>query len=117
MEIVQERLEREFDQDLITTAPSVVYEVVMPAGEVLMVENPSKIPDAGRIQEIREPIVNVHLYMPQDYVGAVMTLANNKRGIQQNMAYNGKQVMRTYDRPLAEIGLDFFAKLKPCCPA
>jgi GTP-binding protein LepA len=112
MEIVQERLEREFDQDLITTAPSVVYEVLMPGGEFLMVENPSKIPDAGRIQEIREPIVTVHLYMPQDYVGAVMTLANQKRGIQLNMAYHGKQVMLTYDMPLGEIVLDFFDKLK-----
>jgi GTP-binding protein LepA len=112
MEIVQERLEREFDQDLITTAPSVVYEVLLPGGEVLMVENPSKIPDVGRIQEIREPIVTVHLYMPQDYVGAVMTLANQKRGIQLNMAYHGKQVMLTYDMPLGEIVLDFFDKLK-----
>ncbi|HQX61752.1 MAG TPA: translation elongation factor 4, partial [Burkholderiaceae bacterium] len=76
MEIVQERLEREFDQDLITTAPSVVYEVVMPGGEVVMVENPAKMPDQGLLQEIREPIVTVHLYMPQDYVGPVMTLAN-----------------------------------------
>ena len=112
MEIVQERLEREFDQDLITTAPSVVYQVVKPDGEVLMVENPSKIPDAGRIQEIREPIVTVHLYMPQDYVGAVMTLANQKRGVQMNMAYHGKQVMLTYEMPLGEIVLDFFDKLK-----
>jgi len=112
MEIVQERLEREFDQDLITTAPSVVYEVVKGDGEVLMVENPSKMPEVGRIQEIREPIVTVHLYMPQDYVGAVMTLANQKRGVQINMAYHGKQVMLTYDMPLGEIVLDFFDKLK-----
>ena len=112
MEIVQERLEREFDQDLITTAPSVVYEVVKGDGEVIMVENPSKMPDQGRIQEIREPIVTVHLYMPQDYVGAVMTLANQKRGIQMNMAYHGKQVMLTYELPLGEIVLDFFDKLK-----
>jgi GTP-binding protein LepA len=112
MEIVQERLEREFDQDLITTAPSVVYEVLLPAGEVIKVENPSKVPDAGRIQEIREPIVTVHLYMPQDYVGAVMTLANLKRGVQLNMAYHGKQVMLTYEMPLGEIVLDFFDKLK-----
>jgi len=112
MEIVQERLEREFDQDLITTAPSVVYEVVKGDGEVMMVENPSKMPDVGRIQEIREPIVTVHLYMPQDYVGAVMTLANQKRGVQINMAYHGKQVMLTYDMPLGEIVLDFFDKLK-----
>ncbi|MEY4978484.1 MAG: elongation factor 4 [Pseudomonadota bacterium] len=112
MEIVQERLEREFDQDLITTAPSVVYQVVKPGGEVIMVENPSKMPDQGRLEEIREPIVTVHLYMPQEYVGAVMTLANQKRGMQLNMAYHGKQVMLTYDMPLGEIVLDFFDKLK-----
>jgi GTP-binding protein LepA len=112
MEIVQERLEREFDQDLITTAPSVVYQVELNNGEVLQVENPSKMPDLGRIREIREPIVSVHLYMPQDYVGPVMTLANQKRGMQINMAYHGRQVMLTYDMPLAEIVLDFFDKLK-----
>jgi GTP-binding protein LepA len=112
MEIVQERLEREFDQDLITTAPSVVYEVVQGDGSVILVENPSKMPEVGQIQEIREPIVTVHLYMPQDYVGPVMTLANQKRGNQLNMAYHGKQVMLTYEMPLAEIVLDFFDKLK-----
>jgi GTP-binding protein LepA len=112
MDIVQERLEREFDQDLITTAPSVVYQVVKPDGEVIMVENPAKMPDQGRIQEIREPIVTVHLYMPQEYVGAVMTLANQKRGVQINMAYHGRQVMLTYELPLGEIVLDFFDKLK-----
>ena len=112
MEIVQERLEREFDQDLITTAPSVVYEVLKSDGEIIRVENPSKIPDGGRVNEIREPIVTVHLYMPQDYVGAVMTLANQKRGVQLNMAYHGKQVMLTYEMPLGEIVLDFFDKLK-----
>ncbi len=112
MEIVQERLEREFDQDLITTAPSVVYQVELGNGEVIQVENPSKMPDLGRIQEIREPIVTVHLYMPQDYVGPVMTLANLKRGTQINMAYHGRQVMLTYEMPLAEIVLDFFDKLK-----
>jgi GTP-binding protein LepA len=112
MEIVQERLEREFDQDLITTAPSVVYQVVRNDGEVIMVENPSKMPDVGRMSEIREPIVTVHLYMPQEYVGAVMTLANQKRGVQMNMAYHGRQVMLTYEMPLGEIVLDFFDKLK-----
>ncbi len=112
MEIVQERLEREFDQDLITTAPSVVYQVVRADGEVVMVENPSKMPDQGRLEEIREPIVTVHLYMPQDYVGPVMTLANQKRGVQMNMAYHGRQVMLTYEMPLGEIVLDFFDKLK-----
>ena len=112
MEIVQERLEREFDQDLITTAPSVVYEVVLNDDTVLRVENPSKIPDPGRIREIREPIVTVQLYMPQDSVGPVMTLANIKRGQQINMAYHGRQVHLTYEMPLAEIVLDFFDKLK-----
>ena len=112
MEIVQERLEREFDQDLITTAPSVVYQVLKGDGEVVMVENPSKMPEVGQIQEIREPIVTVHLYMPQDSVGVVMTLANQKRGMQINMAYHGKQVMLTYEMPLGEIVLDFFDRLK-----
>jgi len=112
MEIVQERLEREFDQDLITTAPSVVYQVLRADGEVIMVENPSKMPEASKMEEIREPIVTVHLYMPQDYVGAVMTLANQKRGVQLNMAYHGRQVMLTYEMPLGEIVLDFFDKLK-----
>ncbi len=112
MEIVQERLEREFDQDLITTAPSVVYQVELNDGTVLEVENPSKMPDPGRINEIREPIVTVHLYMPQEYVGPVMTLANSKRGLQLNMAYHGRQVMLSYEIPLAEIVLDFFDKLK-----
>jgi GTP-binding protein LepA len=112
MEIVQERLEREFDQDLITTAPSVVYQVELGDGGVIDVENPSKMPDPGRIAEIREPIVLVRLYMPQEYVGPVMTLANQKRGNQINMAYHGRQVHLTYEIPLAEIVLDFFDKLK-----
>lgn len=112
MEIVQERLEREFDQDLITTAPSVIYEVLKSDGQVAKVENPSKMPESGKLHEVREPIVTVHIYLPQDYVGAVMTLCNQKRGIQLNMAYHGRQVMLTYDMPLAEIVLDFFDKLK-----
>ena len=112
MEIVQERLEREYDMDLITTAPSVIYEVVMRDGTVLSVENPSKMPDPARIEEIREPIVTVKLYMPQEYVGAVITLATQKRGVQRDMNYHGRQVMLTYEIPLAEIVLDFFDKLK-----
>ena len=112
MEIVQERLEREFDQDLITTPPSVVYQVLKSDGELIMVENPSKMPEQARTEEIREPIVTVHLYMPQEYVGPVMTLANQKRGIQLNMSYHGRQVMLTYELPLGEIVLDFFDKLK-----
>ena len=105
-------MEREFDQDLITTAPSVVYEVELNDGAVVLVENPSKMPDLGRIREIREPIVTVHLYMPQDSVGPVMTLANQKRGQQINMSYHGRQVHLTYELPLAESVLDFFDKLK-----
>ena len=89
-----------------------VYQVLRGDGELLEVENPAKMPEVGRIQEIREPIVTVHLYMPQEYVGAVMTLANQKRGVQMNMAYHGKQVMLTYELPLGEIVLDFFDKLK-----
>jgi GTP-binding protein LepA len=112
MEIVQERLEREFDQDLITTAPSVVYQVEMGDGTVVEVENPSKLPEAAKVNEVREPIVTVQLYMPQDAVGPVMTLANQKRGVQVQMAYHGRQVHLTYEMPLAEIVLDFFDKLK-----
>ena len=112
MEIVQERLEREFDMDLITTAPTVIYEVVMRDGVTLMVDNPSKMPDPSRIEEVREPIVTVNLYMPQEYVGAVITLCTSKRGVQINMNYHGKQVQLTYEIPMAEVVLDFFDKLK-----
>lgn len=112
MEIVQERLEREFDMDLITTAPTVIYEVEQRDGTVIMVDNPSKMPDPSKIEEIREPIVTVNLYMPQEYVGSVITLCTQKRGVQTNMTYHGKQVMLTYEMPMAEIVLDFFDKLK-----
>jgi GTP-binding protein LepA len=112
MDIVQERLEREYDMDLITTAPTVVYEVLLRDGTVMQVENPSKLPDLGRIEEIREPIVTVTIFAPQEYVGSVMTLCNGKRGVQRNMAYHGKQVHLTYELPMAEIVLDFFDKLK-----
>ncbi len=112
MEIVQERLEREFDMDLITTAPTVVYEVVQRDGTLLMVDNPSKLPDASKIEEIREPIVHVNLYMPQEYVGSVITLCTQKRGVQIDMTYHGKQVLLQYEMPMAEIVLDFFDKLK-----
>jgi len=112
MEIVQERLEREFDMDIITTAPSVVYEVEQRDGEVLTIESPSRMPEVGKIAEIREPIVKVTLFMPQEYVGPVMTLCNNKRGAQINMSYHGRQVHLVYEIPLAEIVLDFFDKLK-----
>ncbi|AJX17066.1 elongation factor 4 [Burkholderia ubonensis] len=112
MEIVQERLEREFDMDLITTAPTVVYEVVQSDGTTIMVENPAKMPEPARIGEIREPIVTVNLYMPQDYVGSVITLCEQKRGVQINMQYHGRQVQLTYEIPMAEIVLDFFDRLK-----
>ncbi|WP_088139050.1 translation elongation factor 4 [Achromobacter xylosoxidans] len=112
MEIVQERLEREFDMDIITTAPSVVYEVEQRDGSVITVESPSRMPEVGKIADIREPIVKVTLFMPQDYVGPVMTLCNNKRGSQVNMSYHGRQVHLVYEIPLAEIVLDFFDKLK-----
>jgi GTP-binding protein LepA len=112
MEIVQERLEREFDMDLITTAPTVVYEVVQRDGTTMMVENPAKMPDPSKIEEIREPIVTVNLYMPQDYVGSVITLCTQKRGSQINMQYHGRQVQLTYEIPMAEIVLDFFDRLK-----
>jgi GTP-binding protein LepA len=112
MEIVQERLEREFDMDIITTAPSVVYEVEQRDGQVITIESPSRLPEIGKIAEIREPIVKVTLFMPQEYVGPVMTLCNNKRGNQMNMSYHGRQVHLLYEIPLAEIVLDFFDKLK-----
>ncbi|MEY3971420.1 MAG: elongation factor 4 [Pseudomonadota bacterium] len=112
MDIVQERLEREYDIDLITTAPTVVYQVLMKDGTLIDVDNPSKMPDPVRIEEIREPIVTVTLFMPQDYVGVVMTLCNGKRGSQTNMNYHGRQVNLTYEIPMNEIVLDFFDKLK-----
>ncbi|MGA7781505.1 MAG: translation elongation factor 4 [Paraburkholderia sp.] len=112
MEIVQERLEREFDMDLITTAPTVVYEVLQRDGTTIVVENPAKMPDPSRIEEVREPIVTVNLYMPQDYVGSVITLCTQKRGNQINMQYHGRQVQLTYEIPMGEIVLDFFDRLK-----
>jgi GTP-binding protein LepA len=112
MDIVQERLEREFDMDLITTAPSVVYEVALRNGETVLIDNPDKLPDVARIESIREPVMTVDLFMPQEYVGAIMTLCNTKRGVQLNMAYHGRQVHLTYEMPLNEIVLDFFDKLK-----
>ena len=112
MDIVQERLEREYDMDLITTAPTVVYEVLMRDGTLMQVENPAKLPDPGRIEEIREPVVSVTVFVPQEYVGSVITLCTGKRGVQTNLAYHGKQVHLTYDLPMNEIVLDFFDKLK-----
>ncbi|WP_417276457.1 translation elongation factor 4 [Castellaniella sp.] len=112
MDIVQERLEREFDMDIITTAPSVVYEVLHRDGTLLMVDSPARMPEVGNIQEIREPIMTVTLFMPQEYVGPVMSLCTAKRGIQLNMSYHGRQVHLSYEIPLAEIVLDFFDRLK-----
>jgi GTP-binding protein LepA len=100
------------DMDLITTAPTVVYELLLKDGTVQQIENPSRLPDTSRIEEIREPVINVNLLMPQDYVGPVMTLCNGKRGIQKNMQYMGRQVMLSYEMPLNEVVLDFFDKLK-----
>ncbi|RMC95713.1 elongation factor 4 [Aquitalea palustris] len=112
LEIVQERLEREFDMDLITTAPTVVYELVLKDGSVIHVDNPSRLPDPGKVEEIREPIITAHILVPQDYVGAVITLCTLKRGVQRNMQYLGRQVMLTYDMPMNEVVMDFFDRLK-----
>ena len=112
MDIVQERLEREFDMDLITTAPSVIYEVRLRSGETILIDNPDRLPDPGRVEAVLEPVMTVQLFMPQEYVGAIMTLCNLKRGVQLNMAYHGRQVHLTYEMPLNEIVLDFFDKLK-----
>ena len=112
MDIVQERLEREYDMELITTAPTVVYQILMRDGTVVEIENPSKLPDPSKIEEIREPIITATILMPQEHVGPVMTLCNNKRGAQRNMQYMGRQVMLTYELPLNEVVMDFFDKLK-----
>ena len=112
LEIIQERLEREYDLNLITTAPTVVYEVVTSKGEVLQVENPAKLPDASTIIETREPIIRANILTPQDYVGAVMGLCMEKRGTQKNMQYVGRQVMLAYELPLNEVVMDFFDRLK-----
>jgi GTP-binding protein LepA len=112
MEIVQERLEREFDQDLITTAPTVVYQVSMRDGTIIQVENPSKLPDLSKVEEIREPIITTTIFVPQDYLGSVITLCNQKRGNQIDLHYHGRQVKVVYDMPMAEVVMDFFDKLK-----
>ncbi|MDC0601573.1 translation elongation factor 4 [Aliiglaciecola sp.] len=112
MEIIQERLEREYDLDLITTAPTVVYEVETTKGEVLKVDNPSKLPAVNDIETIREPIVEAHILVPQEYLGNVITLCIEKRGVQTNMTYHGKQVAVTYELPMAEVVMDFFDRLK-----
>jgi GTP-binding protein LepA len=112
LDIVQERLEREYDMDLITTAPTVVYQVAMHDSKVIEIENPSKLPDVSGIEEIREPIITATILVPEEYVGIVMTLCTGKRGIQKNMQYMGRQVMLVYEMPLNEVVMDFFDKLK-----
>ena len=112
MEIVQERLEREYGMELITTAPTVVYQVMLKDGTLIEIENPSKLPDPSQIAEIREPIITAFILVPQVYVGPVITLCNQKRGAQKNLLYVGRQVMLTYELPLNEVVMDFFDKLK-----
>jgi len=112
MEIVQERLEREYQLNLITTAPTVIYEVVMRKGEIINIDNPSKLPDPGSVEELREPIVEANMLVPQTYLGNVMTLCTEKRGVQTKMLYLGNQVSLTYELPMNEVVLDFFDRLK-----
>ena len=112
LDIVQERLEREYGMELITTAPTVVYQVHMNDGTLIEIENPSKLPDLSKVNEIREPIITASILVPQDYVGAIITLCTQKRGVQRNMQYLGRQVMLTYELPLNEVVMDFFDKLK-----
>ncbi|HTP45610.1 MAG TPA: translation elongation factor 4 [Casimicrobiaceae bacterium] len=112
MDIVQERLEREYDMTLVTTAPTVVYQVLLRDGSVIDIENPAKLPDLSRVAEIREPIITATILVPQDYIGAVITLCTEKRGVQRNMQYVGRQVMLSYELPLAEVVMDFFDRLK-----
>ena len=112
MEIVQERLEREYHVELITTAPTVIYQIVLKDGSQIEIDNPAKLPDASRVEETREPIITSTILVPQDYVGAVITLCTQKRGVQRNMQYLGRQVRLTYEMPLNEVVMDFFDKLK-----
>ena len=112
MDIVQERLEREYDMDLITTAPSVIYEILHRDGTVAEIDNPSKLPDLSRVEEIREPVITVTILVPQEYVGPVLTLCTEKRGVQKDMQYRGRQVVIHYELPLAEVVMDFFDRLK-----
>ena len=114
MEIIQERLEREYDLDLITTAPTVVYEIEMNNGDVIYIDSPSKLPDPGGIREMREPIVQANILVPQEYLGQVIGLCVEKRGTQKNMSFVGNQVQLTYELPMAEVVLDFFDRLKSC---
>jgi GTP-binding protein LepA len=112
MEIIQERLEREYNLDLITTAPTVIYQVVNRKGETFEIDNPSKLPDSGTIEEMHEPIADVSILVPQEYLGNVISLCVGKRGMQKDMQYVGKQVSLTYQIPMAEVVMDFFDRLK-----
>ena len=112
MEIIQERLEREYDLDLITTAPTVVYEIVLTDGQTIQIDSPARLPAVTNIQELREPIAECNILVPQDYLGNVITLCIEKRGVQTNMVYHGNQVALTYEIPMAEVVLDFFDRLK-----
>ena len=112
MEIIQERLEREYDLDLITTAPTVIYEIVKKNGDIIKVDNPSALPDVGDIEEMREPIARCNILVPQDYLGNVITLCVDKRGVQRDIQFLGAQVSVVYDIPMAEVVLDFFDRLK-----
>ncbi len=117
MDIVQERLEREYDLDLITSAPTVIYEVLLTDGNrCINVDNPSKLPPQDRIEELREPIIIANILVPPDHVGAVLTLCSEKRGVQKKMLFLGSQVSLQYELPLAEIVLDFFDRLKSVEP-
>ncbi|MFQ2487334.1 MULTISPECIES: translation elongation factor 4 [Aeromonas] len=112
MEIIQERLEREYDLDLITTAPTVVYEIELNDGSTIHIDSPAQMPAINNIKEMREPIAECHILLPQEYMGNVITLCIEKRGVQTNMVYHGKQVALTYEIPMAEVVLDFFDRLK-----
>jgi GTP-binding protein LepA len=112
MEIVQERLEREYDLDLITTAPTVIYQVETTAGELVEIHNPAELPPVNKIQEIREPIIRANILTPEEYIGAIITLCIEKRGTQKEIQYLGSQVSIVYELPLSEVVLDFFDRLK-----
>ena len=112
MEIVQERLEREYNLNLISTAPTVIYEVLKTDGEIIPMDNPAKLPAVNQVEEIREPIIRANILTPPDYIGSVIKLCEEKRGVQQSITYMGSQVQITYELPMAEVVLDFFDKLK-----
>jgi len=112
MEIIQERIEREYDIDLITTAPTVVYEVLLKSGDTIFIDNPSALPDLSKVEEVREPVIIANILLPEEYIGAVMTLCIEKRGVQKNIQYLGRQVMLNFEIPLNEVVMDFFDRLK-----